>query len=79
MTPTDISRMAWVSACWIDQWIAAEPSRLHHFIEDPLDVPGQDLPCKTVDNNCLRTGVGHYGTTTKDGDSKIVLPANVEN
>ncbi|KAE8287398.1 hypothetical protein D5F01_LYC13438 [Larimichthys crocea] len=43
-TPVDTSKAAWMKARWRDQWKAAVSSRLHQFIEDPTDVPGQDLP-----------------------------------
>ena len=49
-TPADTSKASWMKARWRDQWKAAEPSRLHHYIEDPTDVPGQHLPRKEVDN-----------------------------
>ncbi|KAE8300548.1 hypothetical protein D5F01_LYC00693 [Larimichthys crocea] len=61
-TPVDTSKVAWVKARWRDQWKAAVPSRLHQFIEDPTDVPGQDLPRKEWTTlNRLRTGVGRSG------------------
>ncbi len=41
-TPADTSRASWVKARWREQWRAAEPSRLHRYIEDPTDVP--DVP-----------------------------------
>ena len=63
-TPADTSKASWVKARWRDQWKAAEPSRLHHFIEDPTDVPGQDLPRKEWTTlNRLRTGVGRFGAS----------------
>ena len=43
-TPADTSKASWVKARWKEQWKAAEPSRLHHYIKDPTDVPGQHLP-----------------------------------
>ena len=61
-TPADTSKASWVKARWRDQWKAAEPSRLHHYIEDPTDVPGQHLPRKEWTTlNRLRTGVGRFG------------------
>lgn len=61
-TPADTSKASWVKARWRDQWKAAEPSRLHQFIEDPTDVPGQHLPRKEWTTlNRLRTGVGRFG------------------
>lgn len=40
-TPADTSKASWVKAKWRDQWKAAVPSRLHLYIEDRTDVPGQ--------------------------------------
>ena len=58
-SPADASKAAWVKARWRDQWKLAEPSRLHRYIDDPMDVPGQDLPQKQWTTlNHLRTGVG---------------------
>ena len=39
-TPADIPKAAWVKAKWRDQWKSAEPSRLHHYVKDPTDIPG---------------------------------------
>ena len=60
-TPADTS---WVKARWRDQWKAAEPSRLHKYIEDPTDVPGQNLPLEEWTTlNCLRTGVRRFSAS----------------
>ena len=60
-TPADTSKASWVNARWRDQWKAAEPSRLHLYIQDPTDVPGQHLPRKAWTTlNRLRTGVGRF-------------------
>ena len=56
--PADVSKAAWVKARWRDQWKLAETSRLHRYIDDPMDVPGQDLQRKQRTTlNRLRTGV----------------------
>lgn len=61
-TPADISKASWMRARWKDQWKAAGPSRLHQFIKDPTDVPGQHLTRREWTTlNRLRTGVGRFG------------------
>ncbi|XP_068613734.1 GILT-like protein 1 [Brachionichthys hirsutus] len=63
-TPADIPKESWVKARWRDEWKGAVPSRLHRCIEDPTDVPGQDLPRKERNTlNRLRTGVGRFAAT----------------
>ena len=60
-TPADTSRASWVKARWREQWRAAEPSRLHRYIEDPTEVPGDHLPRKQWTTlSRLRTGVGRF-------------------
>ena len=61
-TPADTSRASWVKAKWKEEWRAAAPSRLHRYIEDPTDVPGEHLPRgQWTTLNRLRTGVGRFG------------------
>lgn len=37
-------------------------SRLHQYIKDPTEVPGQHIPRQQWTTlNCLRTGVAHFG------------------
>ncbi|KAM6957808.1 Ig-like V-type domain-containing protein FAM187A [Aplochiton taeniatus] len=44
------------------EWKAAETSRLHLYINDPTDVPGQHLPRKQWTTlNRMRTDVGRFG------------------
>ncbi|XP_037106054.1 uncharacterized protein LOC119122003 [Syngnathus acus] len=59
-TLADTSKATWIKTKWREQWKSAEPSRLHHYINDPTDVSGQDLPL-----NRLRTGVGCCGAAMK--------------
>lgn len=59
--PSDTSKESWVKAKWRDQWKAAEPSRLHRYIEDPTDAPGRYLPRRDWNTlNRLRTGGGRF-------------------
>lgn len=49
---TDILKAFWTKASWRDLWRSAEPSRLHHCIENPTDVLGQQLPRKQWTPTC---------------------------
>ncbi|KAJ8335962.1 hypothetical protein SKAU_G00393050 [Synaphobranchus kaupii] len=73
--PADASKTDWVKARWRDQWKSAEPSRLHRYIDDPMGVPGQDLPRKQWTTlNRFRTGVGRYGVAMKRQGGVIGSP-----
>ena len=64
--PEGISKNEWVNSMWKSLWSASPPSMLHKFIDDPDDIPGEDLHRKEWTTlNRIRTGVRRYGLTMK--------------
>ena len=64
--PDDVSKQSWLRIRWKEEWLAANHTRLHRYINTPDQVQGQDLPRKQWTTlNRLRTGVGRFGASMK--------------
>ena len=64
--PDDVSKQSWLRTRWAEEWLAADNTRLHTYVNTSYQFRGQDLLCKQWTTlNHLRTGVGRFGASLK--------------